>query len=570
MAGPWVFWPSCKVRLFLRFEDFLPQTPTAIRTSFPNPIIGPEIYVPNPSTVVTQDIVPYDLSYELNSYRDADSLRFTIPAKSLPLDPRCVRAGTIQVFCGTISAEDFAMAVGPTGIRTVVADFDQNGNPTEVFRGVLDELTLVLDGNDTLSGSARDCTSVLIDAEITENVLNNLNPDLPIDLAIQTFLIGDGLPVGKSIVPGLPGAAGLQVVNETGIIPLPTLRTVLGEHAFDSLKKLKKNRPGRGAKAKISYWDAITDIVVGAGFIVYLRLGPVLPPAAAAGVAGAPLVPTSRPPQLVISTPRTFYGSTANTRKFFYGGNVETLEIRRNMTGLVTPSCEVACYSESLGETVKAVYPVVPKANVAHAAGVDRIEVRRFNLKNVGFDPAKPAFAAILPLCAASIYEQLGRGEYEVRVKTDVLSILGAGSNDPNLEADMFTMVAGDPIIVGINVADPNLGKVSEFMLFDSLTADEQIRMLVTVLRIDVDFATRFVTALQDARLQKLFRVQNIQVHWNFEMGFEFEISSINFLDVREALLGVADVAAQAKADLENESLAAQAFAKILKTVGFG
>lgn len=570
MAGPWVFWPSCKVRLFLRFEDFLPQTPSAIRIAPPNPILGPEIYLPAPSTIVTQDIIPYDLSYELNSYRDADTVRFTIPGKALPLDPRTIRAGTIQVFAGTITAEDFAQAVGPTGIRTVVADFDGNGQPTEVFRGVLDEATLTLDGNDTFSGSARDSTSVLIDAEITENVLNNLNPDLPIDLAIQTFLIGDGLPVGASIVPGLPGAAGLQVVNETGLPVLPTLRAVLGEHAFDSLKKLKKNRPGRGAKAKISYWDAITDIVVGAGFIVYLRLGPVLPPAAAAGMAGAPLVPSSRPPQLVISNPRTFYGSAENVRRFFYGGNVETLEIRRNMTGLITPSCEVACYSESLGETVKATYPPVPKSNVAHAAGVDRVEVRRFNLRNVGFDPAKPAFAAILPEAAASIYEQLGRGEFEVRVKTDVLSILGAGSNDPNLECDMFTLVSGDPIIVGINVADVQLGKVSEFMLFDSLTADEQIRVLTTVLRVDVDFATRFVTALQDARLQKLFRVQNVQVHWNFEMGFEFEVSAINFLDVREALLGVADVAAQARADAENESLAAIALTKVLKTLGIG
>lgn len=562
-----VYWPSCKVRLFLIFEDFLPESPR-VRTTPPNALVGPEIFAAQSIDLVTQDIIPYDCSYELNSYREADTARFTLPAAALPFDPRMVRAGLIQVFAGTVTPTEFADAVGPTGgPRPAVPDFDADGNPTEMFRGVLDDLELTIDGNDTIAGAARDITSVLIDAEITANVQNNLPADVPLDVAIQTFLIGDGLPGGQSLIPGLPHAAGIRVVNETGV-PLPTLRQISSASSFDSNKRVKRNRPGRGSKSKISYWDLITDLVVGAGFIVFTRLGNVLPPVAAAGIAGAPLLPTSRAPEIVITNPRNFYGSTESTRRFFFGGNTESIVVKRSLTGLdPTPNVEVAAHSDSLGVTLTAQFPPIPKKNRASPSG-DRIELRRFNVGRHGFDPAKPRYAGLLLETAQSIYEQLGRGEMTVRVKTEALSILGFNSEDPNISPDIFLMKSGDPIIVGIQPTDPDIGRISQTMAFETLPRDEKIRVLVQDLKISPDFAALLVNAMEDDRFPRLFRVKDVVVHWNFDNGFDVEAEAINFLDVRQALLSVADQAAKAVADAENEAIAVRELQRRIRQAG--
>lgn len=562
-----VYWPSCKLRFFLIFEDFLPESPR-VRATPPNPLTGPEIFAAQSIDLVTHDIIPYDVSYELNSYREADTARFTIPAASLPIDPRIIRAGQVQVFAGTVTPTEFADAVGPTGGPVpAVADFDADGQPTEVFRGVLDDLELTIDGNDTLSGSARDITSVLIDAEISANVQNNLPADVPLDQALTTFLIGDGLPAGKSLIPGLPHAAGIQVVNDT-LAPLPTLREIASGSSFDSNKRVKRNRPGRGSKSKISYWDMITDLVVGAGFIVFVRLGPPLPSAQALALSGAPLLPTSRPPQIVISDPRTFYGSTEGVRKFFFGGNTDSLVIRRSLTGLdPTPNIEVAARSDSLGATVKAQFPPIPKKNRASQAG-DRIELRRFNVGRHGFDPAKPRYTGVLLATAQSIFEQLGRGEMSIRIATQALSILGFNSEDPNLKPDILQLKPGDPVIIGVQASDPNIGRISQSMAFESLPRADKVRVLISNLHVPEEFASSLVVALEDDRFPSLFRCKDVTVHWNFDEGFEIETEAINFLDVRQAFLSVADQAAKAVADAENEAIAIQQLKKQLEQAG--
>ena len=121
-AQPAVYWPSCKVRLGIRLDNFLPLSPTI---TVQIPALGAEAFRDDPRFIRIKDIIPYNLHYELNSYRQADTCNFSIPYRALPIDPRIIRACRIQVFAGTITAQSFALANGPIqGAQAVVADFE--------------------------------------------------------------------------------------------------------------------------------------------------------------------------------------------------------------------------------------------------------------------------------------------------------------------------------------------------------------------------------------------------------------------------------------------------------------
>lgn len=535
-----VFYPSLKCRLFLRFEDFAPPTsPSPL--PLPLPKTGPELFKENQGFVSTADIVPYSASYTLNSYRQADECHLTLPMKALPFDPRIIRAAAIQVFGGVVTPDEYATAMGPNGQTAVVPDLDFQGRPTEVFRGVIDKWEATLEGHDTVRLEARDATGVLIDAEITENVLAAIPGDLPLDQAIELLLLGDGKPPGTSKVPGLPGIRGLGVVNETGEPVLPTIRQIKPPQVFDSAGKIKRGKPGRGAKKKSSYWDLITDLAVGAGFLAYIRLGTIVVPSPV-----GTLTPVSRPVQLVITNPRTYYGETNDVRTFFYGGNVDKLRIRRNLTGLRTPTVEVRAYGSRVGRTFRARFPPTPTDNMPAPSGQgDREEVQVFTLK---LDPTTPQGTIRLTLAAESIYEQLGRGEFEVNIKTKAMSILGFSDTSKvnTLDPDMFFLRPSDSIFVATNIADEGAGQVSTAVVFSTAGVGEKAAAIVADVfggdQTKAQIATEVAQALESEFLQKVFRVQTIVVQWDYDRGFDFEVNSINFLDVRNATLATSNI----------------------------
>ena len=206
------WYPACKVRLSIRLEDNTrgiyppPLVPTEAGTGAESFGSGSPTGLPAAGEfeIVTQDLVPLECTVELNSYRTADTAKFSIQLSRLPIDPRLVRAISVQVFGGVFSAADFAAANGPKGAAGVMLpDLTDpaTGVPTsfggvtnELFRGFADEIEVSMSADDAIvSMSCRDLSGELLDAEIPPNMLAELPGFLRLDEALQLLLTGDGL-----------------------------------------------------------------------------------------------------------------------------------------------------------------------------------------------------------------------------------------------------------------------------------------------------------------------------------------------------------------------------------------
>ncbi|HVI04114.1 MAG TPA: hypothetical protein VM869_35730 [Enhygromyxa sp.] len=627
-AGAGVWYSGCKVRLKIRLENnsagLLPPTPApAVPGTGAEGFGSGSIDDVLPGTTefiqLGTDIVPYSCTVELNSYRKADTAKFEIDFASLPIDPRLIRAMTVQVFAGVFTAPEWAAACGgvgadgllipdlPTPLTGVPDSF--GGYTNEIFRGFADDATIVLnDAEQIIEIEARDLTGELLDAEIPPNMLEDLPGFLKLDEAIQLLLTGDGLAAieidkrfsaeqtkelgrkrkqllydrkvdlaaaadldavgipaaaaaarasaaaklaeanaltaaAQAVPPasrrfGLPGFRGLRVVNEvisaddpsgTLVLDLPTIDEIRPKAWVDSLGVAKKGRKkSAGNKSKIAYMDFISDLVTGAGYICYLRAprGP------------SPIVAT----ELVITNPRTYYRESETAgdgfplphsiRKFVWGKDISELTLKRNLKGTATPTIKVNGFDQATGTRYTNLYPPLAKNNRPTPTGDgDRDEIKVFNLDQIAGGSPDEIRAALFQ-AAASIYEQLSRGDHEVGIKTHNLSALDGYEG---LIADLFALRPRDPIQIEIPAANPTSGVISSGMIL----AETSIAVRREAARragFDVETASMLAIAGSSQYLQREFRVQTVTWVWGAESGFDLSIQAINYLDVRDSV----------------------------------
>ena len=554
---PPVFYPSCKVRVTVRLETFVPEV--LVPQTF-NPFLGPEAFGDGLASEVldlrgdtfTMDLVPYTAMVEMNSYRLADSASFEVPFMRLPLDPRIVRAMAVQIFGGCFLPEEFAAAMVPDGPGLLLPDVvpiasgrPSAGQSNELFRGFADLTRTTLNGDRSiLRVEARDTTGPLLDAEVPPNVLRDIPMTLPLDQVIQLLLTGDGVPVKElSRRFGLPGMRGIRVINETGddelTIDLPSIRDSRSLGYLSSAKTVKKSRKGRGRGTKGSkqtYWDLITDLCVNAGYIVYIRAG-----TQSIEVPGVGAVLPAA--EIVISNPRTYYGSDStgvdivdlNTvRTFIYGINAESMDVERKLTGTKTPSVEVSAMDVETGLLLRSRFPPLPKNN-RPAVGLtgDREEVKQFLLREIGGPRAQERLLD----AAKSIYEQLGRGEMRVKITTRHLAAYLAYLDD-GVEADLFQLRAGDSIMIEVLRSAFGEGTIPAWALFSTATAPERIESMVAM-GIPLIIAARIALAMDTPFLQKVFRVVRNSLSFDHMRGWDASIEAVNYLDVRSSVSAI-------------------------------
>jgi hypothetical protein len=552
---PPVFYPTCKVRLQVRLESFVPEV--LVPQTF-DPFLGPEAFGEGLASEIQAlagetfvlDLVPYNAFVELNNYRLADSATLDVPFARLPLDPRIIRAMTVQVFGGTFDPSEFAAGMAPNGPGLLLPDVVpvESGRPTagvsnELFRGFADvvKTTLTSDGKSAVRIEARDSTGPLLDAELPPNALRDIPMDTPLDVVIQMLLTGDGVPDRNlSRRFGLPGYRGISVVNETGdgdvVLDLPTLRECRPVSYLSSAKTVKKARRGRGgnaaAGAKVTYWDLITDLCVNAGFIVFIRAG-----TKAITVPGmGPILPAA---EIVISNPRTFYGNAEtgeeitdldSIRTFVYGVNVKDMEIERKLTGTKTPSIAVSAFDIETGKLLRSRFPPLPaKTNAAVGTG-DREEVKQYLLKEIGGPKAQER----LDDAARSLYEQLGRGEMRIKVSTRHLAAYVAYLDD-GIEADLFQLRAGDPVRIEVARQSFGEGTIPAFTLFSTASPPERIFAMERV-GIPRTIAARISLAMDSPFLQTVFRTVRNALSFDHTTGWDVSVEAVNYLDVRSSV----------------------------------
>ena len=558
---PAVFYPACKIRLQIRFEDYLDLPPVAVIPTVPGAEafgLGAEHAFGTGTFLSTGiDIIPLSCTVERNSYRKADQARFEISFAQLPMDPRIIRAMTVQVFGGTFTPTEFAAAVGPVGAPGFMLpdayplDRSTAGQSTEIFRGFADKVDLGSTGDrSVIEVEARDLTSILLDNELKENAVKDIPGDVPLDVLIQQILFGDGIPDSPRR-NGLPGARGLVIVNETGG-PLPAVSDFKGPQWLDSKRSAKKGRKNPlGSSHKISYWDLITDLCISAGFICFIRT-----PTKTANIPGmGAVLPAS---ELVISRPRTYYADdpTARIRKFIHGLNTTDVKISKKFGGVTVPVVEVRSFDVVSGKQLRGRWPPVPesviktKNNKPSVSGLgDNQEVKVFVLDEINFGQGIPAGASVgealvssltapfsttqfLKEAARSIYEQLARGEQSVSVKTKNLAGFEEFFDD-GIEADLFLLQAGETVMVEIATAVTEDGQVSALRRFASASVDERIAIFMAC-GFPPSSAAVAAAASVSPKLQKEFRTQAVVFTWNADQGWEVQIDAINFLDVRD------------------------------------
>lgn len=337
---------------------------------------------------------------------------------------------------------------------------------------------------------------------------------------------------------GLPGARGVVVVNETGVNPLPAIGAVKATWS-DSKGTLKKGSRRGGTNEKVSYWDFITDLCVGSGFICYFRT----PKESPTGVAPAV--------ELVISTPRTYYDVDArpgpqpksDVHLFRHGENVDTLNIKRSFAGDDVPKhIRVRAESAATGQPINVVYPPLPNTKVRSATGRggtgqgDRVEVREWLLADSipGNDPE-----ALLLRIAKGLFEQLSKGEMEVSIDTTTLNARPSNRGTSNI--DMLELRAADPIQIGVLAEQTPTGGntfVTEYGRREALPDSVRIQQLIEVNGLPPFLAQQVVQADRNPKLQTVFRLRELTVEFDSENGFRFHLDAISYLDARVALAG--------------------------------
>ncbi len=556
MVQPRAVWhPACKVRFQIRVEDFADDAPVPAALTVAEGGIESfgkgQVTPPGTRTPAAEefkelgfDIVPYACNIERKSYRDADEIRITIPLSKLPFDPRVIRAATVQIFGGVLDPLQYRDSFDSRK-ELLLEDAQASGTSNQLFGGFVDDWEIEMGDHNTLQVTARDPTSIFVDSELPENALNDLPKTSSIAVAIRQIISGSESGKHK----GLEAAKGIRIVVETST-PLPTFAEIKPPNWFDSNCKVKKGKKRSPNDAqKMSYWDMITDLCTSAGFIVFVRL-PNSKNDARARSRG--LLPA---PEMVITDPRTYYKESTNygdekvstdqVRTFLYGINLDQLKLRRKYGGVKVPTIELRAFDVRNGKRIRGRFPRRVVNNKPAVSGTgESEEVQVYHMREI----VGPNAQARLDDAAASIYQQLARGEFEVQLKTKALAALPRNL-DPDgvsrrtttqaqsMDADMFQMDAGQPIIVGVDRALPEADRMSDPTAFEDTLGPARVSQILKVSpSIPNELATNIADAMASPFIQKEFRVSKLTMTWAHDRGWEFEIHALNYLDVRHAV----------------------------------
>jgi hypothetical protein len=562
---PQDYFSSAKLRLTIRFDEFgqinslaaapktiiknlngisIPVAPLVVTT---DPAAPPGVtrYLINPagntnaasatsqsssSDGLTFDVtvIPKEMVWNLNGLRTASTMTASIKYRDCPLDPRTIRSVAVESFMGGVTAADFAAGI-KGGIRqgatisgqgeplNCLADtyVDSNGKQrtNSRFLGWVDKWAVewMPNAEAMIHIDCRDNTQLLIEQQAPAAAVINMKQ--PIDQAVATYLANFNQFQGLSV----------QFLPATD--PVPVLGDVLNNTSFRPQLGPQPAKGG-GSSNKLSVWDYLTDICGSIGCSVR--------------VDGTTII-IQKPRSLVSNTggarpddpyqERTIYGVSYPYRTFIYGRNVKEMHIHRDFTHAVPKNIEVRSYQAGTktllvarnrpnGSSSTAAQGVSPAAIPGDSQPTQQwLEFRVPEVKD----------QVTLNAIAQSIYEQLGRNELVMEIKTDNQASFGGGQLDP----DILDMKFGDNF--ELLIAEDPSSEINTFMYAESqLQSKALTATYLQNLGFSAGFANAYATAYTNVGLPTVFRMKQLKVTWEIERGLSLHVVGINYIEARE------------------------------------
>lgn len=555
-------YPSCVVNLRLRFDEAFrvvdlpepgPQSgdpKAALLPAQTGRIDGSPNYMTGTRPLITQtgtdqlsyvqDRVPKSCQIELPSYRQAGKFTIELDWRELPIDPRLVRACGVEIYLGTVSADDFAAGmdhVEPNGRRRSVMRTTDEGGATRddlmVLAGIADSWTTTHTGEEgKVKIEGRDLRGVFLDSPMDPDVLSKIDLKQSLD-----FVILD-------ILKGHPAAAYMSIAYSPEDWPGGEPPAVLDK---EGLTRVRRNADGQGASSgqqggdKLSAWDVITRYCFLVGAIPYFR-GRILVLRPAVSVFDQSKPKYSS--QDKVFDPTTRYDDDGNpftTRKMVMGRNIQELTFERKLSGTKVPVIEIVSFDTSSkvrgeGKLLVEQWPPAD-AQAALISGVHPSGEASQTDKLVIPVPGIRDRDKLLGI-AKSIFEEVGRGELGGSCKTGQLASFKGGNSDP----DLLRLRPGDVIEFMTDTRAVGLVAPGASTYIDAarLSFDEQVANVRKALSGKTDggdenLARVLVASARSSVVDLLrsFRVANVVYNWSLAKGIQVSFDFQNYFVIR-------------------------------------
>lgn len=544
-----VYYPAMVAHLRIRFDETLVRKvgtaeldpvivdqlvqsgldPLGARTTMP--LFPGEVVDDGLSHVV--DIVPITGSAERAGSRQAGQFALTFSFRDLPIDPRLVRACSVYIHAGTVSASQFADAQSNPGARAGrISSLGANGLPdqrTVRMPGIVDTWEVRHgDNGSTVDIAGRGLAAVFLDSPAPPDLLQKL------DLRKEIW------EVVQDVIRMHPQAAQFKdrVVRAPrswwpgGVIPSPA--SVTPRHRRGTSGEKQPLLGGKGG-GSMNYWDIITRYCALVGAVPrfkgsYLMIVP-----------AQSLFQLDKPDAIgpfAERKPRAMPdGSTSSVRQLVYGRNIDTLVVSRKFSGQVARVVEAISLDTTGNRKGKdryltARWPVDGKVRGKKVAskvdadgGGSTQEVLRVPVPGV-LDYAQ------LEAAARSIFEEVMRSELTGSVATRAIASTGGS----NADTDMLSLDAGDPIRLGVDLTSLGNRPPVAHELVDQTRQPYEAAVAALKARIGDERLARVLVASARGLVQgtmDTFYVEHVRLRWDVQSGLGVEADFRNYVQAR-------------------------------------
>ena len=552
---------------------------------------------------------PLKAGVDINSYRQADCMEFTIPFGDAPLESQNIRSCLVEYYQGTVPAELF----GTKGQWALLLD-----RANIMFRGFIDSWDATHSEDDAVvHAKARSMIGVLLDAKVDalspvfrvkkdgEKISAYVNRVLQAIPAVSGQLGGGAKAVfylsanawatgaGQALEPTISSKSFLRTMQTAksrlqgagspagGIIPTDP---------GDSAGNAAGSAPGTGAPRMqpevndMSAWELITQACRLAGGMIAMYDPSIILTDPTSGQPASDYI-LIRPPrtlfdnaqqgtQMLGGVPDDFdrlLPDTSNSagkltpsqvRMMVWGRNIKTLHTDRKLGRVKINAVELSSYnpdSPPKDRQLVVRYPTQKQSNTIGARGDAKREI--VYRKTVFGVRDKNQ----LLLAAQSVYHAMSRQELVVEIETDDLSsyVDPTTADFPNDEPDILHVRYSTPLQLMVarqSSGDPKTTVVTPLSeLYENSdqglrkTFQDQLGRFAPNLNPQTSQAIvdrnvqRILAATQAARRTSLFYTRAIRYDFDANDGFTAKITAVNYVEARgdPSTLSATDAAAE-------------------------